>query len=563
MKKYSKLNRGIAGTMALATIASAGLGLITGVSTFAANIDSAHSVGAMKDFKVGDTFKASKNFKTTMLIMDNPAYPYNGKQLFWTSLQKTTGVTIDPTVVPMSDYAQKRQLLISSGSAPTIMPKTYIGEATAFTGSGAILPISDYVKYMPNLQSKIKSQKLTAQFDGTKDVNGKYYVLPKTDIAPQNTIVVRKDIFEKAGVDINDIKTWSDYKDALAKVKASDSSVVPMSDSFATLTSGPSAGGEFLSLVGTGFGTPEMGWNYGDYTQFNKKTKKFVAATSTAGYKKTLEYMSDLMKDGLIDSEVTQTADQAQNKFINGKSAAVSGNTQTIGQLTTKMDAALGSGKYELALLPLLTETSGKYGGVPNSFSSNDGVMLSANIKKSKNFKAILQYLDYLFYSDKGQRYTYFGVKGTTYDKYDKAKNVVTLNKNVAFSVFGTNLDASNKDQKDLRNDFGFANGVFVNANSPYYRAFQSGDAVKWVSENSKKKAADIAPAAPMSSQVQQQANLKLTPAIDYINSETLKFITGANKMSDFDKFAKEAKNKGLTDYLKLKQEAYKTASKK
>lgn len=79
-----------------------------------------------------------------------------------------TNVTLKPTIVPMSDYSQKRSLLISSGDAPLVIPKTYPGEESAFVASGAILPISDYIDLMPNFKDKIEKWDMESELEGLR-----------------------------------------------------------------------------------------------------------------------------------------------------------------------------------------------------------------------------------------------------------------------------------------------------------------------------------------------------------------------------------------------------------
>ena len=43
--------------------------------------------------------------------------------------------------------------------------------------------------------------------------------------------------------------------------------------------------------------------------------------------------------------------------------------------------------------------------------------MISSKVKESEHFKAILQFIDWLYYSDEGQEFTKWGVEGVTYTK--------------------------------------------------------------------------------------------------------------------------------------------------
>lgn len=82
-----------------------------------------------------------------------------------------------------------------------------------------------------------------------------------------------------------------------------------------------------------------------------------------------------------------------------------------------------------------------------------NGVMISGKIQKSENFKAIMQFVDWLYYSDEGQEFAKWGVEGETFTKEGgKRKLVEDVNYN------GLNP----KGTKDLRIDYGFSGGVFA-----------------------------------------------------------------------------------------------------
>jgi len=117
---------------------------------------SANKVGAMGSFGVGEQFRATKPLTFPILHLTNPGYPLKKDWLFWSELTKRTNVTLDTTEVPLSDYENKRSLLIGSGAAPPIIPKTYPGQEAPFVASGVVLPVSDYIDLMPNFRDKVR-----------------------------------------------------------------------------------------------------------------------------------------------------------------------------------------------------------------------------------------------------------------------------------------------------------------------------------------------------------------------------------------------------------------------
>ena len=113
-------------------------------ATTAAKNLSANEVGAMAKYAAGDQFKATAALTFPLLYLDNASYPLKSNWLFWSELTKRTGVTLQTTAVPGSDYNDKRSLMIGAGTAPLLIPKTYPGSETAFVGSGTVMAVSDY-----------------------------------------------------------------------------------------------------------------------------------------------------------------------------------------------------------------------------------------------------------------------------------------------------------------------------------------------------------------------------------------------------------------------------------
>ena len=75
-----------------------------------------------------------------------------------------------------TDYNDKVSASVNSGSAPYIIPKTY--DSTAYEDSGQIVPISDWVQYMPNYQKCVKEWGMEDDLQQILASNGKYYRLP-------------------------------------------------------------------------------------------------------------------------------------------------------------------------------------------------------------------------------------------------------------------------------------------------------------------------------------------------------------------------------------------------
>jgi len=503
-------------------------------------IPAAQSVGAMKDFKVGTDFVATEPVTFSVLYRDHPNYPLKQDWLFLSTLKEKAKVSFDLTSAPLSDWDAKKSLIISAGDAPELIPVTYPGQETQFVSGGTLLPISDYVKYMPNFQARVKDWDLQPAIDNLKQADGKYYMLPGLyeSPQPQYSIAIRQDAWEKAGI-TEDPETWDDLKADLKKLKAANPDVWPMSDRWSTTNNSPL--GATLQLAAPNFGTV-AGWGFGNGLWYDQDAKKYVYAASTDGYKDLVSYFASLVKDGLLDPEsLTQDDDTAKQKFSSGQSLAISGNTQEITTYAkTFTDAGNTTAKVHLIRVP-----EGPAGdNVASGSRTASGFMISAKAAEQPNFLALLQFADWLYYSDNGLEFAKYGVEGTTFTKDgDKRALAADVDWN------GVNPAGTKK----LNADFGFSNGVWMLANGSTNALIQdlntpaSND---FISAMSNKKELPLPPAAPLDEMQQEQITLLQAALNDSVTQNTAAFILGQRPLSDWDKWQTELKGLNVDQYV-------------
>lgn len=496
--------------------------------------------GAMESYAVGDTFKATEPFNLSIMYNDNPAYPIKQDWMLFEKITEITGVTLEPTIVPMSDYSQKRSLLISSGDAPLIIPKTYPGEEAPFVSSGAALPVSDYVDLMPNYKDKVEKWGLEDELEGLKQEDGKYYVLPglHEEVWPDYTLIVRTDIFEKHNIAIP--TTWEELYTALKQLKEEYPDSIPFSDRFKFNST--------LNIAATGFGT-KGGWGFGNGLTYKEDQDEFVYTATTPEYKEMLEYFNKLVEEGLLDKEsFTQDDEQAIQKFVSGKSFVINGNSQTVVMHRNDMDKTLGKDNYSISKI---TVPGGPAGQLMSGSRLENGVMISSKAKESENFEAIIQFIDWLYYSDEGQEFAKWGVEGETFTKENGVRKLVDdINYN------GLNPDGT----KDLRIDYGFSGGVFAyGGTTDLLHSMFSEEELKF--QNDMKEVKDVVPAEPpipYSVEERERVTLLSTPLKDYTDQNTFKFILGERDLAEFDTFVSELESQGVSQYLEIANETYK-----
>ncbi|WP_078381661.1 ABC transporter substrate-binding protein [Sutcliffiella halmapala] len=501
--------------------------------------------GAMDSYGVGETFKSAEELEFTIMYSDHPNYPYKKDWLLWEEIADRTNVSLKPTIIPMSDYSQKRSLLISSGDSPLIIPKTYGGEESAFVSSGAILPVSDYVDKMPHFMDKVTKWGLEDELEGLRQNDGKYYLLPGLHEAvwPDYTLIVRTDIFEENNIPLP--TTWDEVYEAMRTLKAKYPDNIPFSDRYQFNST--------LNISSVGFGT-KAGWGFVNGLTYKKDADEFIYTSTTDEYKELLTYFNKLVNDGLLDKEsFTQDDEQAIQKFVSGKSFIINGNSQDVVSYRNSMNQLLGEGNYSISKI---TVPGGPAGQLMAGTRLENGVMISSKAKQSENFEALLQFVDWLYYSDEAQEFVKWGVEGTTFTKENGERKLTA-----DWNYNGLNPAGS----KDLRIENGFSGGVFTyGGNTELLHSMMLEEEIKF-QENMKnvKTVVPAEPAIPYTIEDRERVTLLSTPLKDYSDQNTLKFILGTRDLSEFDAFVNELKNQGLDQYLELANKTYQDYNKK
>src|SRR5579862_5305294 len=366
----------------------------------------ANRSGAPASYGVGTQFKASTPLKFSIMILSNPVYPYNANWLFFTQLKKMTNVSFNPTVVPFADYNTKVQTLIAAGQQPYIIPKTYPGQEDAFVAGGQILPVSDYVHLMPNYQAKVAAWNLDGDLNTIRQSDGKYYLLPglRQSVPSDYTMGVRTDLMAK--YNIATPSTLAQVEGMLMTLKDNNPGHYPFSDRW----NQPTPGGAFLQMVGNAHGTM-AGWNYQSFNQgavYDYGTKQWVFAASMPQYQQMVTLLNGWYNKGLIDPEsFTQPDTQALAKFTTGKSLAIMENAQYVVTDQKALKPGWTVGKVPVPIGPTGATVYGP--------RLDAGLMISAKAAQDPNFVAMMEFIDWLWYSDAGMLFARWGVEGTTY----------------------------------------------------------------------------------------------------------------------------------------------------
>ncbi|MDD7943671.1 extracellular solute-binding protein [Microbacterium sp. NE2HP2] len=527
---------GAAGLAAVAVALSACSGPATedAARDGGATIGEAQSVGAMEDFEAGVSFAATEPVQFSIMYRDHPNYPVKDDWSFFEHLEKDHNVTFSRTDIPMADFDQKKSLLIGSGEATDIISSTYAGSETQFVSGGAILPVSDYFDYMPNFQQKIADWDLEDDLRNRRQEDGKIYHLPGLREVPdvQYSVAIREDLWKKAGI-TEDPATWDEYLEQLERVKQANPELdYAMSDRWTDAT----PLGSLLSIMAPNYPTA-AGWGYAN-TWYDQDAGEYVFTGASDGYKQVVSDAAALVEAGVLDPEITQSDDQAVQKFISGKSAAISGNTQTIAEYRQKF-ADSGQGDVPIRLISL---PGGPAGDKLPSGRFTSGILISSDAAEKPYFKALLQFVDWLYYSDEGLEFAQWGVEGETFTR--EADGTRKLMDDIAWSSINAGAPQL------LNADYGYSNGVFLLANGSSQElvlSMMTDEIAEWTAEQLDKKEQLPTAPAPLLNEIElEQTSLLQTQLTDAVHAATASFITGQRSIEDdWDAYVAELEGLG------------------
>ena len=497
--------------------------------------------GSMTDFAADQQFKATEPLDLSILWTDWPDLPIKDSWRIFDEIEKRTNVTLEPTNIPFSDATEKRSLLLSAGDAPEIIPLVYTGEDAPFVSSGAVLPMSDYVDLMPNFQKYVEEWDLGDMIDNRRQDDGKYYMVPGLQevSVPVFSMIIRKDVFDEVGAKTPE--TWDELRDALVKIKAKHPESSPLADGF--------EGQSMLNYAAHAFGTVG-GWGFGNGTFWDEDAGEFTYAATSDGYKEMVEYFHGLVEDGLLDPESLTTTsdgstDELSEKVANSAVFAASGAAGTVEEFRTALKAADPDAEFELVQI---APPGGPAGQVVEPRNFWHGFMLSAEAKDSPHFVAMVQFLDWLYYSPDAREMLRWGIEGETYTK--DADGTITIDPDYSLDAFNINPDGKTNLQKDLGFSTFLAEATESRALKESYNSDQFVEYMDTVLATRTPR--DPFPPAPLDDTELEQASLLATPLKDTVDTNTLKFILGDRPLSEWDAYVGELEGQNLQGYLDL-----------
>lgn len=523
------------------------------------------------DYEYGDHFYSEEPVTYTMMFNDNPAYPMKDTwqtEGIFKAIEEATNVHLELTIVDNANYTDKVSLAVSSGDSPYIIPKIY--DEKAYVTGGGVVPVSDYVQYMPNYSAFVEEYSMQPDLETITQSDGKYYRLPglKETCLQDYNLLIRKDIFDAAGYDVTTLEddwTWEEFADVLKGVKAymveqgmCEESDYIWSDMWCGQTSGYGQGGNLLKLLGASYNV-YSGWaithNYG--LGFDAESDSFYSTSISDEFKQAYTVLQDLVSNKIIDPETwTQDDDTAMNKFYRGETAIISTNRAQYVAQEEGITEQLGEGNFELyiALTPV---------GTVDYQADNErlecGVMISSKALDElgeEDFIKMMRFVDWLWYSEEGQILTKWGIEGETYTVSEDGTYSLTP----AYYCGGLTIPQTSDDQVDMREELGYACGNYMYGGNTELLTSNFSDTWKDLYDRigQYRSLRPLEPTVALDEDQREMANLWGTPLTDTINTWTNRFAMGqADIEADWDQYVSEVEAQNLQSIVDLYNETY------
>lgn len=486
----------------------------------------------------------------SMLLSDSASAPFNKDWEVLKEIKNRKNVEMDVQVVPASEYATKRSIVMSSGEIPDILTNTWANQVGQYATGGLLLPVSDYLDKMPNLKKIIDEWDLAETVEDITEMDGKFYVLPafEKDVAAPHGLAIRKDIFDKHGIAVPE--TYEDLHKALLKLKELYPDSLGLGDMY--------SGNLLLSFTASSFGT-KGGYSlpYGYAYDYDKKEWYF--APTSAEYKSMLEYLNSLYVDGCLDPEAfTQDNGQFKKKVLNEKYFVVPafGQSAVDGYDSELQGLGVEGADFEM-LYPLAGPTGIRKGKPCGHYAG--GLAMPATVAERKDFDKVLEFVDWLYYSEECALMSTIGVEGVTYtkdgDNYKLNDDIKTIN-----NLAGT---------KELAKDFGFGTIGFTSI--VLEKAPKQARELITSKEEEERKMYMIEhdmvdkddPTIKFTQEQSEDAKLLYTNLNDYTKTMMLKFIYGEESFDKWDAYVKKCKELGSDELIDMVKKAWKENNKK
>ena len=456
-----------------------------------------------------------------------------GEQIYFQEAGKRTGVTFDWQMAGEADE-NPIDLLMASGDLPDLFVGITPEQAFDYGQQGALAPLNDLIEtYCPNFSKALKEN--PALKGQLADPDGNIYFFPRLLVEATcrnfSGFIIRQDWLDKVGMKIPD--TTDELYEVLKAFKKEDTNRYP-------LTYNPMV---LIWAFGVG------GAGGANNTDFYRVDPQVKYAPTEVAYGEGLEYINKLFKEGLIDPEYLTTITKSEllkERWLKGISGVQFGYA---GSHLSAFSTAIKEAQPEARLVAMLPP-KGPRGerenlSVHNVIDPGQGASISA---KSQNKEALAQFIDYI-YSPEGALLYFWGLEGDTFnfDKEGVPQYTDKVTKN------GQKLSVGewvwNYISPTWFGPMNYLALAYIQSVTP-----AAADGLRlWSTGQYKQKL----PVLSFTKEENDVIKTKMTDINTLLTENRAKWINGEGSISSLPDFAKQVKDMGLPDVLKVHQAAY------
>jgi putative aldouronate transport system substrate-binding protein len=369
-------------TRTLRRTAMASMSAVTALSVLAGCGDA----GPEKSPTGGNSAAGSQEpTKISIMTLTTATKNIDNTNVIWKELEKRTNTKLDITFVPQSNYPEKFNVSLASGSMPDVVytdptSPNFLEAAT----SGAFWEIGKYYKNYPTL-----SQYPEDVWLNTKASDGKNYTLPRPRPLDGGTasLSFRQDWLDKLKLKVpettdeiyNVLKAFvNDDPDGNGQKDTQGLVMIPSSDG--TTLSG------FHTIFGAFFG--EKGLS----AYWTVKNGALQSAIALPEMKQAIAYLQKLYTEGLLHKDfAVMKQQQLRDAAMAGKLGAVSEGIPGSWVITEGLKKVIPAGDFT-PVTYIKTNSGGKY--IPKGSGFNGAYAINKQTVDEAKLKKILAFFD-------------------------------------------------------------------------------------------------------------------------------------------------------------------------
>lgn len=428
-------------------------------------------------------------------------------------ISEKTGYEVQYEMLPAENADEKLNLLVANKEDFDVM-KLNSAQFYSLATAGALEPIDELLEaHGNNINKAIKPASW-----GSATIDGKKYAIPEvgSGVAVGEELVIRQDWLDELGLSV---PTNPDELYTVLKTIKEKKNIIPLT-------------GSKDSIYG------DIATTFGILTDWKDVDGKLVHRAEQPEMKEFIAYMNKLYTEGLLDTEMPiNTAQKAIEKFTSGKAAVYKLAWWNAGSTIAALEK--NSPDAKVSIIPYL---KGKDGKAVVGATANTSWFIAIP-KASKHKEEAMKFLDAKLEPETFKELA-IGQEGVHHEVKD-----------------GKYYPILPKFNDDLGNGSGFLTGVDEEMYPTYWQARVRKDPVlQMYFETFQKNAEGVIVVDPMSPAPPIEAvsknTLKLRTLLD---DNVLKFITGSEPLSNYDKFLEQWRAEGGADMVKAANEWYQT----